>query len=105
MANLTMKAETRDHIDNTVKSLKRNMLIAGNALNNNEADVFFDSLFESSEDIIRLASFLRDPTITDGVFMSLGKAVSYLGRNNAALISEFTQMCSFIRRSPKPRVW
>lgn len=73
------------------------------ALKRDKADEFFDALFETSENIINMSSILRDPTVEDDTFMSLVRAVSHLGRNNAALINEFTEMCSFVSRSPKPR--
>lgn len=73
------------------------------ALKRDAADEFFDALFDTSEDIIALSSLVRDPKLPDDVFLTLVKAVSRLGRNNSALIQEFTDMCSFVHRSPRPR--
>lgn len=84
--------------------MRDNMNDALNALKRNAADEYFDSLFEASEDIIQLSSVLRDPKLPEDIFLAMVKAVSRMGRNNSALIQEFSDMCSFLHRSPKPRL-
>lgn len=103
MRDLNITLELRESIEATLKSMRKNMNDAAESLNTDAADEFFDSLFEASEDIIRLSNMIRDQNLDDKAFVTLVKAVSFLGANNAALIQEFTQMCSFIHRSPRPR--
>lgn len=94
---------TKNQIEALTKSMRRNMKDALNSLKTDAADEFFDSLFEASEDIIHLSSLLRDPKIDEKALKPLMKAVTNLGRNNAGLIQDFNDMCSFIHRSPRPR--
>lgn len=100
-----MDDEIRQVIEKAVKSMRKNMREAIKALKRDSADEFFDSLFESSEDIIRLSGLLRNPKVKKELFPILLNAVSHLGRNNAALIQKFTEMCSFIQRSPRLRTF
>lgn len=104
MENLVMEKDLREAIIKLAGKMRSNMDEAQDALKRDAADEFFDSLFEASSNIISLSSFIRDPKLDDKVFLTLVKAVSRLGRNNTALIQEFTDMCSFLQRSPRPRV-
>lgn len=93
----------RDAVIKITNKMRLNMDEAEDALKRDAADEYFDSLFEASSNIISLSSFIKDPKLDDKVFLTLVKAVSRLGRNNSALIQEFTDMCSFLQRSPRPR--
>jgi len=103
MNNLTMEDDLRNAVDKITDRMRNNMKEAVEALKKDAPDEFFDALFDSSEDIIHLSAILRDPKMDDSVFLALVKAVSRLGRNNTLLIQEFTDMCSFVQRSPRPR--
>lgn len=104
MKDLEMDEGLRDAVVKITKKMRASMDEALDALKKDAADEFFDALFEASENIISLSSFIRDPKLNDKVFLTLVKAVSRLGRNNTALIQEFTDMCSFVNRSPpRPR--
>lgn len=83
--------------------MRNSMNQALDALKKEVAEEFFDALFESSEDIVRMSYLMRDPKLDENVFLILVKAVSRLGRNNSALIQDFTDKCSFVVRSPRPR--
>lgn len=83
--------------------MRNSMNQALDALKREAAGEFFDALFESSEDIVHMASLVRDPKMAEDVFLILVRAVSRLGRNNSSLIQEFTDKCSFVVRSPRPR--
>lgn len=98
-----MDDEARLAVEKIINRMRQNMRDALEALKTDSANEYFDSLFEASEDIIYLSTFLRDPKLEDKVFLTLVKAVSRLGRNNSALIQDFAQMCSFIQRSARPR--
>lgn len=100
---LDVDDQLRVSVDKITNRMRKNMKEAIEALKRDAADEFFDALFDSSEDIINLSSILREPKLEDQTFLSLVKAVSRLGRNNSALIQEFTDMCSFVQRSPRPR--
>lgn len=103
MKNLNMEEDLRDAVDRLTKSMRQNMKEASEALAKDSAEEFFDALFSTSEDIINLSVLVRDPKMSDEIFMTLVKAISRLGRNNTILIQEFTDMCSFIQRGPRPR--
>lgn len=103
MKNLTMDKDLRASIEKIDTRLRENMDEALEALKRDAADEFFGALFETTEDIISLSSIIRDPKLDDEVFLTLVKAISRLGRNNQNLIQEFTDMCSFVHRSPRPR--
>lgn len=98
-----MDPELRASIEKIAARMRGNMKEALEALDRDAADEFFDSLFDASEDIINMSSLLRTPHLDENVFLTLIKGVSRLGRNNSALIQEFTDMCSFVHRSPRPR--
>ena len=102
--DMKMDDKLRESVERITTSMRANMKEATEALKRDAADEFFDALFDASEDIIRLSSVLREPELDENTFLTLVKAVSRLGRNNAALIQEFTDMCSFVQRSPRPRV-
>lgn len=103
MENLEMDQDLRESVVRLTNKMRSNMDEAQDALKRDAVDEYFDSLFEASSNIISLSSFIRDPKLDDKVFLTLVKAVSRLGRNNTALIQEFTDMCSFLQRSPRPR--
>lgn len=105
LKNLTLNEGISSFIEKTTLRMRKNMADAKKALEKDAADEFFDALFDTSEDIISLSSILREPHLNDETFMVFVKAVSRLGRNNANLIQEFADMCSFIQnRGPKPRI-
>lgn len=103
MVGLTMTDDLRSSIEGLTKRMRENLAEANEALKIEAADQYFDALFDVSEDILHFSSMLRDPKIDENLFMALVKAVSRLGRNNAALIEGFVDMCSFVHRGPKPR--
>ena len=84
--------------------MKSNMKNALDALKSDSPEDYFDSLFETSENIIQMSALTRSPKLEERVFLVLVKAVSRLGRNNSALIQEFIDQCSINERSPRPRV-
>lgn len=104
MKTIKMDEQLRAAIEKIITRMRSNMREAADALKRDAADEFFDALFDSSEDIVHLSVFLRDSKLDESVFMVLVKAVSRLGRHNSALIQDFTDMCSFVNRSPRPRV-
>lgn len=104
MNKLDLDPKARESIEKIITRMRKNMSDALEALNRDAPDEYFDALFEASEDIINLSGFLRNPQLDDALFLTLIKAVSRLGRNNAALIQDFTEMCSLAQRSPRPRV-
>lgn len=101
--DLKMDQQLRTAIEKNAEKMRGHMKDALDALERDAADEFFDSLFDASEDIINMSSLLRTPQLDEHVFLTLIKGVSRLGRNNSALIQEFTDMCSFVHRSPRPR--
>ena len=103
MKDLKMEDELRAAITKLSNRMRENMKEALDALKRDSAEEFFDGLFEASEDIIYMSSLLREPKMDEDVFLTLVKAVSRLGRNNSVLIQNFTDMCSFVQRAPKPR--
>lgn len=104
LKKITLTEDLQDALHRITRRLKGNMDDALSALKKDKIDEFFDALFNSSEDIVSMSVLLKDPKMEDNVFITIVKAVSRLGRNNSALIQEFTQMCSFIQRAPRPRV-
>lgn len=104
MKRLVMNRTLREAVEKLNKSMRQNMQDGLDALKKNNPDAFFDALFEVSEDIISLSSLVRDPKLEDEVFLTLVKAISRLGRNNANFIQDFTETCSFIQRGTRPRV-
>lgn len=103
MKDLKMDQALRAGIEKIAGRMRANMKEALEALQRDAADEYFDALFDVSEDIINMSSLLRTPDLNEHVFLTLIKGVSRLGRNNSALIQEFTDMCSFLHRSPRPR--
>lgn len=103
MKDLKMDRELRAAIERNAENMRHHMKEALDALDREAVDEFFNSLFDTSEDIINMSSILRTPQLDEHVFLTLIKGVSRLGRNNSALIQEFTDMCSFVHRSPRPR--
>lgn len=103
MKNINMEKELSDAVNRLTKSMRLNMAEASDALKRDSAEEFFEGLFKLSEDIINLSVLVRDPKMNDEVFLTLVKALSRLGRNNTIFIQEFTEMCSFIQRGPRPR--
>lgn len=98
-----MSETTRERITVEAAKMRSNMKEALNALREMAPEEYFDALFDSSENIIQLSTIIRDPKLDEKVFLALVKAVSRLGRNNSALVQEFTDKCSFMHRSPRPR--
>lgn len=95
--------EIRQAVANITSRMRSSMNQALEALKKGSAEEFFDNLFESSEEIVRMSTLIRDPKLDENVFLVLVKTVSRLGRNNSALIQDFTDRCSFVVRSPRPR--
>lgn len=94
-----------DALEKNIAKMRSDFNEALAGIKNESPDDFFESLFNSSEAIIQLSSLARAPKVSDNAFLMLIRAVSRLGRNNAALIQEFTAMCSFrkLGGGPEPR--
>lgn len=103
MKDLKMDQQLRTSIETIAREMRDDMKEALDALQRDAADEYFDALFGVSEDIIHMSVLVRTPDLEEHVFLTLIKAVSRLGRNNSALIQEFTDMCSFLHKSPQPR--
>lgn len=103
MKDLKMDEQLRNSIEKIAARMRDNMKDAQEALERDAAEEFFDALFNASEDIIHMSVLARSPNLDEHVFLVLIKGVSRLGRNNSALLQEFTDMCSFVHRSPRPR--
>lgn len=104
LMNLNIDQSLGDRINKVVDKMRSNMNEALNALKNESPEEYFDALFDTSENIIQMSSLIRDPKLDERVFLALVKAVSRLGRNNSALVQEFTNKCSFMHRSPRPKM-
>lgn len=103
MKSLQMDKELRNSVTKTLERMRKTMSEASDALNRNAPEDFFDSLFESSEEIIKFSILIRNLKLDD-VSLALVKAVSRLGHNNSEFIQEFASVCSLVQRSPKPRI-
>lgn len=101
--DLKLDDNVREFINKTSTRMRQNMDEAEKALKKDAADEFFDALFDTSEDIISMSSIMREPHLSDEVFLVFVKAISRLGRNNATLIQDFAEMCSFVQKSPRPK--
>lgn len=105
MRALPVDAKLREIIEKMTKKLRGDMQDAIEALKEESPEKYFDALFATSEDIIKISSLIvtKDPAIDDKLLMALVKAVSRLGRNNSSLIQDFIDQCSLIEKSPQPR--
>lgn len=105
LKELKVEEKLLAYIEKTSQRLRKNMAEAQKGLDRDAADEFFDALFDTSEDIVAMSVILREPNLDEKSFVVFVKAVSRLGRNNAALIQEFSDMCSFNQRKiVKPRI-
>ena len=98
-----MSDRLREVIDGLVKKMRSDMADAQNALEEESPEEYFDALFETSEDIIRMSTLIRDPNLDESIFLPLVKAVSRLGRSNSMLIQDFIDQCSIVDKSPRTR--
>lgn len=104
MKDLPMEDSLREAVLRLANRMKSSMKDALEALKTESPQEYFDSLFDTSENIVYFSSLVRDPKINERVFLVLVKAVSRLGRNNSALIQDFVDNCTIIERSqPRPR--
>lgn len=101
--SLELEGQFRTALARSIAKMRADFTAAIDALAVESPDEFFDALFNSSEDIVALSVMARAPRVPDAAFLALVRAVSRLGRNSAALIQEFTEMCSFKSRAAQPR--
>lgn len=105
-----IKHKLRNAIEEKASKLRNDFDEASKALELESPDSFFEALFNSSETIISMSSLASVKSqdsdgqkLSDELYLTLVRAISRLGRNNAMLIQQFTSLCTIKKLNVLPR--